>query len=390
MLCTGCQKNESVKNSSMQEESFLLEQDDQPNLEILGEPSLQLEQGYLFPIVGIMTYYFDWNTKQVVPFCNKTECTHEIGKDCSAMQEMDKIGYYKGKIYFTTDMPYNDELQGLSLYRMEKDGTNKELLYDYCVMDDEHVSGPGICANACMHRGYLYYPYQHYDKKEKKYLGGFARRKMEKDAKEEIIITKTGYSVQCGIMKGYGSKVYFEIIDYDKENKEYYQELYSYDIVSGETKVVEESTYEDGTSKFLGYTVIDGNVFYKSKDKVIKIDKESGKETVIFDAEDIQDMMGEQEWKESRLYGDRQYLYISNEYGEDIQNKLLVLDEMGKVVDLIKIGEQEGNDTHFLGSDENLMLFNKSTEKEYVLFYYDKSQVGTGKFEKHEIIKKEH
>ena len=99
LLLAGCQKNETVKKDKQTtagKNDFVLGQDDQSNLNMSGTPCLQREDGYLLGISNLLEY-FDWKTKKVVPFCNRADCSHELGSDCTARQRVANFGYYNAK-----------------------------------------------------------------------------------------------------------------------------------------------------------------------------------------------------------------------------------------------------------------------------------------------------
>ena len=384
VLGTGCQK--SRFNTAKMGDKFVLGQDDQPNLNNNEYNCLKMEEGYFVALDKLQ--YLDWNTKQIVPLCNKAECTHKEGADCDAMQYVLKAGYYNEKIYFTCSSISIGKTIGISLCCMDKDGTKRELLYEYCKFSDGEEGGKGISANACIHRGYLYYAYMNYDEKTEKYSKGIARRKLVKNAKEEIIYVKEddeNWKYSCGIMKGYGECILFRFDGYNDKTQESYQALNSYNIQSQTV----ENLKEIQNNKFYGFTVLQDNVYYKIQDEIIKYDTKAKKETVIFDSSNLQDInMNENEISESSLCGDNTYLYLDNENVTEIKEadkKLYVLDCEGKLVDGIGFGDENADDTCFLGSDDRMLLFRRVVEYEEVFYYCDKEQIGTGQFELHEL-----
>ena len=79
-----------------------------------------------------------------------------------------------------------------------------------------------------------------------------------------------------------------------------------------------EFNYDNNYSTLTGYTVVNGNLYYKYNDEVIRRDSKTGEETVIFDIakEKEEDKETADVWW---LYGDGEYLYLDN-YNDNNSN----------------------------------------------------------------------
>ena len=140
-----------------------------------------------------------------------------------------------------------------------------------------------------------------------------------------------------------------------------------------------EFNYDNNYSTLTGYTVVNGNLYYKYNDEVIRRDSKTGEETVIFDIakEKEEDKETADVWW---LYGDGEYLYLDN-YNDNKKKQLetlLVLNTEGEKIDKLPYGGR------FYGADEKYIYFDIPGDD--IVAYYDKTQLGKGTFETKSLL----
>ncbi len=91
-------------------------------------------------------YYTDRGSTKYVKLCGRPDCKHD-SKDCNAYIGETTIGSYNDHIYW---WGRDDRGQGLSLYRMNLDGSEHEKVKNIVIADSWNYS-------CIFHRGYLFY-----------------------------------------------------------------------------------------------------------------------------------------------------------------------------------------------------------------------------------------
>ncbi len=91
-------------------------------------------------------YYTDRGNTKYVKLCGKPDCKHN-SEDCNAYIGPSSIGAYKDHIYWWR---FDFTERGLSLYRMDLDGSNHEKVKNI-------FSSMSFSYSGKFHRGYLYY-----------------------------------------------------------------------------------------------------------------------------------------------------------------------------------------------------------------------------------------
>ena len=397
LLCTtGCQKKK-ISSQKMQAEpmgeEFILGQDDQPNYNSSSICPIAIEDGYYIQMDRME--YLDWKSKEIVPVCNKAECEHKPLENCNAYNNFsgDTYMYYGGYMYCIDTLVKKDGSQGQALCRIKKDGTDKEKLYDMFALSED-AADDGIALLDCIHRGYIYYAVERLDTETEKTTATVYRRKLEKNASAEKVFEKTAYAMEIAMIKGYGDAVYFTTYGYKEKSYQDGKEiLYKYDIVSGEIEECKKFDYENGESDFRGYTVIDGDLYYKENDQVIYCNQKTGEETVIFDVDKQQTTKDTKEQLSNCwLFSDRTYLYLNNENdmnAKEEDKKLIVLDTKGNTVDEIRFSNKDWELATFYGGDDKCLFFSWAEENKQVFAYYDKEQLGKGTFETKALLEKD-
>ena len=372
---TGCQKQ--TGNADLGE-GFIVGQDDQPNYLSGIDKIAMTKDGNFIAEYGKLEY-FNWESEEITPVCSQSDCDHTDKETCNAYvcTQADEIMYYGDYLYYDNSVVESDGAETVSLYRQKKDGSNSEKLYDLYALSGEETEQISTSVGYAIHRGSIYYNEYDYDTEKQEIVERLCCRKLEKDAEKEVLQEYRGGTSYNYLIRGYGNGIYYMTGSKDADSDQFVSVLYRYDIVSGKTAKM-ASFSQENSNTFGGYTVIDGNLYYKNADEIIKKDKETGEETVVYT------MPADENASGAWLYGDFTYLYL-NLTGGDNQT-LLVLDTNGEKVDEIVYGDSESSGT-FYGADENYLFFNLSKEDSNVTVCYDKKQLGTGTFETKELLK---
>ena len=391
ILLTGCQKQEtsSIKTEvKSMGEDFILGQDDQPNFLSSNIAFSTSEDGYY--ILDWKLEYFDWKSKSVVPVCNKTDCDHSDAQKCSAYacRGANEILYYEDNIYYARSSYAEEGVMGVTLYRIKKDGTQEEKMYDLYLLSEKKANEIGFTSDMAIHRGYIYYEEVDYDLEKKQRISRLCRRKLEKKAEKEVLQEVQGDDAACSMVRGYGDAVYFVVSHMSEDNETKTEDLCKYDIVSEKSEIVKEFLYENGNNTLFGYTVINGNIYYKEKEKIVWKEKETGKEYTWFDMKEQKQDKIENCW----LYGDREYLYLEGigALEDEREKALFVLDTDGKLVDKIPYGKKNVEQIDYHGADDNGLFFSWQENDKMTIAYYDKEQLGKGTFETKELLIKDY
>lgn len=115
----------------------------------------QLATSYLgtpygkYQIIGGFIYYSQYGNTEFTKLCIKTDCDHMYSKCDAFVVDNTRIGYYKGKIYFTE---FANDLT-LKLLYMDMDGRNREVLKPITT----DIPMATSMNDGCFHDGYYYF-----------------------------------------------------------------------------------------------------------------------------------------------------------------------------------------------------------------------------------------
>ena len=207
-LLTGCQSPGPEQDLG---DKFILGEDNQYYFYLSGAqgtPLAESEDCYYFMRNGRYICSKNKETGEVVPLCNKPDCTHdenEMNSDgssnCNAfLGSEDTLDYYHGKIYL--------EGGDSKIYEVDSSGTTRKELLSL----KENLSFMMV------HRGYLYLSFTDYQMKEedcskeriKNMSYRVERYRLDQwDGKPEIVYEKKGEWGQINAMFAYRSRAYF-------------------------------------------------------------------------------------------------------------------------------------------------------------------------------------
>ena len=115
----------------------------------------QLATSYLgtpygkYQIIGGFIYYSQYGNTEFTKLCIKTDCDHMYSECDAFVVDNTRIGYYKGKIYFTE---FANDLT-LKLLYMDMDGRNREVLKPITT----DIPMATSMNDGCFHDGYYYF-----------------------------------------------------------------------------------------------------------------------------------------------------------------------------------------------------------------------------------------
>lgn len=160
----------------------------------------------------------------------------------------------------------------------------------------------------CVHRGYVYYVL---DAGEDGMTSTLYRRKLEKNAKAEVLEESNCETQAYEKISGYGTKIYYALKEYKEDNS--CLQINSYDIITGEKKI-EVSGIEISEN----YQVFGKKIYYTEHKNIHEKDIETEEDKIILSDEFSENMY---------IYVDDKYLYFDN--GRDIEERLYKLDTIG-------------------------------------------------------------
>ncbi|MBQ2799958.1 MAG: hypothetical protein IJF03_01055 [Lachnospiraceae bacterium] len=288
---TACGNSENAQYTS---EEYLPESDDQPNI-IYGRNFIEGNSGYYFydPMDNIQ--FYDFNLKKTHILCNKPECTHE-DEECSSYTGGVTLRYAEGNLYYVAEEGTTGDVY---FWRKSGDGSKTEKLFLLYHFDEPQVEIASTLF--CIHRDYVYYFLQGM---EEGYSSVLYRRKLEKNAKIEVLEALESEAQDYDEVYGCGNKIYYVLDSYEKDNR--YMELRSYDIISGEKKT-ELKRMGLGES----YYIYNNKMFYTSEQNICELDLKNGEDKVIMSGEFSESVF---------VHADDKYLYFDNSC--DIEKRL--------------------------------------------------------------------
>ncbi|MBQ9886040.1 MAG: hypothetical protein IJM37_04160 [Lachnospiraceae bacterium] len=372
MVLSACGKaGDKLSSKDFSYANIQLGYDAQPYFDEMVGGIARVEKGYYYlsnDVENNCTYlmYFDENTQNAVPVCNKAECSHKAASDCDAVFSKDPIEgigtpyglwYYEGSLYIIINkLDINTELTNCDLYQISLDGSKRIKYIE--LFKTKNFGFVPYC-----HRGFLYIALD-YDEDEVELY----RVKLKKGAELEQIYTfkaeaanildyqpyKKGIAFKCFSMED--GKIVSCVKYYDAETNEITE------LVSGLND--------------MSYRIIDNNYYYMI-DKDLYVYNMDTKDSNLLYTFDYQVYLS---YDGKYLYGDvctGALLLPADEH------YIYVLDTEGNLVDKIQTVSNcscsFGDEKYLFQTfdlNENLVRLDES-----VIKAFDKSQIGTGKQE---------
>lgn len=244
----------------------------------------QSKQGYYF-CYGKMLMFYDFKSKQVVPVCNKPNCTHDstTSPDCNAVFSDNYMSYdtgtgvryYEGYLYMTAcdedgyDCLYQISLDGstrekyMRLYRSGKTETTTESIEGTSTQSYRRAPDYWI------HRGYVYY----INNMEK----NLAIRRMKMGSeKEELVYQTQGERAALYRMKAYGDYLVFQTGNFEEDMIEIDAGIYAYNTKTREIGEIVNNVYNE-------YHIYGDSVYYATATGIRRYDMKTQEDTSIID-----------------------------------------------------------------------------------------------------------
>lgn len=230
---------------------------------------------YFFDNRTIM--FYDFASKQVVPLCNRPNCTHDVmnSPDCNAiLNENDNIAmnydtltiqFYKGNLYISgCDKEGYD-----SIYKISQDGSTREQymkLYRSGMtqtVNESYRRSPTFC----IHRGYVYYI------NEMEETQTIRRMEMGKDD-TEIVYEPQGERATVYRMKAYGDYLVFQTGNFAEDMINIDGRICAYNIKTSEIGTIVNDVYNE-------YHVFNGKVYYTTATEIRCYDMETKEDVAV-------------------------------------------------------------------------------------------------------------
>lgn len=295
--------------------------------------------GYYF-VDGLNLFFFDCQTKQMYPVCNKVNCDHS---NSNCMSYLSPFRFFVG----TSIGYYNDSIYNLG-YESDNSALKHNYMYQISLEDFKQRKGAylydsiGLSIAYIMHRGYVYYTNDGGEMKEttatiyRAMLGNTGQNASEKVFEYSAI----GASI-IGL-KAYGNYIFFKTASYeDTQGNGYKTVLNCLNIHTLEAQQL--------TGDIYSYVAEGGKVYYEPDEKtVICLDLETGEETLFCNIEGP-----------CYISADSKYLYFDNIQATGInenvkERKIYVYDKSGNYITEI-IPKNSKDDCYFGGDD--IMIF---------------------------------
>ena len=361
LALASCTNNASNENSLADNSVFTIGEDDQPFYTSRTAIKLSNGEGYYFWHINRL-YYYDKITKSCVIVCSKPDCEHKDyelngeNNSCNAYLPSDEYyfekgyAYYNGSIY-VLGQSSKDEYT-VSLNRISSDGAVREEICEMFTISDWNDIG-----EFTVHRGYAFCSLRTSENTSSFYSVNIS------DKSVSIVCEIKGYAAEIDRMVGYGKYMYFsKSYAEDKELENWNGKICRFDIETGKI---------DELLNNLGYfCVLNDNVYYINYGKYKKIYVYNTKDKTT---SELADTPGDSKI----ILTDGENLYISNFDNETIEKKnikIFIMSSNGELMDEVSVPSCqlfEGGDNDFMFIETN----EGSTQA------FDKSQIGTGKYE---------
>lgn len=329
------------------------------------------ETGY-YVLASKYLFFFDAELKVSTPLCVKPNCLHDNDNCSVAIGVVDQIAYNNEKIYYIESAGEEKEFEGSYITALSADGSKKEHLYYF----------KETCVDWIVHRGYFYFSVYEYDKSNIAEMGQEINRDayiyripLDKSTDEREVVYYAKHvsgDSQIDELMAFGDYLYFIVTGNTKENNEFVFESYKQDLKDFS---LERLCIENGIELMTPSLIDDKLIFASSKEK----DGEYQYYITDFNGNNPEPFCWVHE--DDKLISDGKYIYIGKDVyymEDDTQRTMTVYDAKMNKVDDIDLGSGSVTTWRFLPVDDKLFLFGgKQDAGKYVVFYYDKSVIGS-------------
>ncbi|MGN0351531.1 MAG: hypothetical protein ACI4ES_07755 [Roseburia sp.] len=314
---------------------------------------------YIFDENTDLVMFWDAETKEYVPLCNKPECAHD-DENCNAYFSSEEYKPGVMKCYGTSLYLEAIKEDGIYLEQVSADGATRKTLCRLTENKEENIG------NIILHHGAAYYEIETLDvtNGNEAYVYKIL---LEEDAKPEVVDSFSGIGATFSGIYGYENKIYllhtwiseeYEVETAEGMNSGLFHELYSYDIETGEKQLLSQEniiSYDvDTKAGKIYYCLVGGNVYQMDLDgKNVKL---------VYDTEGAFPM-GTIRVTDGYIYLDN---WLSKLNALEEENKLYVLSSEGT---LIKEIEKKTDAYYQLALGDDNYIFTTDGKNTY---YIDK------------------
>lgn len=359
MVLTGCASGKGDVNTEQNSPAYVADEDYQNFLSSLSAMA-KVPNGYYF-FNDLRLYYFDAETKETYPVCNKPNCNHETAS-CMAFFNLFQyypfmLSYYKNALY---------------VWGWEEDGgTRHNYIYEISLDDYKRKKAAFLFDSTSsasiyfmIHRGYIYYIKSGgTDLKEQ--TASLYRVKIGDTStkrEEEAIYTFSGIGAEIWGLTASGNRLYVMNSSYsDTEGNGY---ATSYSVIDIHTLESKELIGNEAYSFFA-----DENYAYYGKDEntICRIDLATNEETAFCEINGP-----------CYISADSKYIYFDNLQAvhidkiEEKNRQITVYDKSGNYV--TEVVPQDAKDECYFGGDDYIFFKDMGDSKVYA---FDKSQLAS-------------
>lgn len=341
----------------------------------------EVEDGYYF-MNGSFLFYADKSTMDPIPVCNRPNCLHD--------KETDPSKIYLCNAFLSIPTPtrsfltiYHNSLYALSSLNVATGDSQPELIKissDGSKRQTEFILPPETYAIA-MHRGFLYYV----EMDETNGKTTLRRHKLGK-AKDQSELIYASDILGGNILDiiAFGNNLYFR--ESGNLDDTYIARIIRFDLLLGKSSQIFRA---DATS-LCGMPRIVNNKLY--------CEIWNGPEAKIspmYESDFMGDNMKKVFTKEmsDTACADNQYFYYGkgapSQEGDSFTHTITVCDVNGNEIDAVSTNQIQAKYFDFIpGNDQHLFIWFLN-ENEMCYYWMDKSKIGSGQLELHELLKQD-
>ena len=346
LALAGCAGGSGDVNTEQNSPAYVAQEDYQNYLEYYF-PIVKASDGYYF-FNSTYLYYFDTQSKEAYPVCNKPNCDHQ-GGGCMA--------YYSTLKYYPFILSYYKN--ALYVWGWETNGANRHNYIYEISLDDYKVKKSAFLFDSTssasiyfmIHRGYY-----------RKYGRTDTRRDTSTKREEEAIYEFSGIGAEIWSLTASGNRLFVLNSAYGYTEGNGYATSYS--VIDIHTLESKELIGNRSYSRFA-----DENYVYYGKDEntICRIDLATGEETVFCE------IAGP-----CYISADSNYVYFDNlqavhiDKAKEKDRRISVYDKSGNYI--TEVAAREADDECYFGGDDYMFFKDLSKNEVYAL---DKSQLAS-------------
>ena len=359
LALAGCAGGSGDVNTEQNSPAYVAQEDYQNYLEYYF-PIVKASDGYYF-FNSAYLYYFDTQSKEAYPVCNKPNCDHQ-GGGCMA--------YYSTLKYYPFMLSYYKN--ALYVWGWETNGANRHNYIYEISLDDYKVKKSAFLFDSTssasiyfmIHRGYIYYIKDGGTDLKEQTAAVYRVKIGDTSTKreEEAIYEFSGIGAEIWALTASGNRLFVLNSAYgDTEGNGYATSYSTIDIHTLESKELV------GSGAYSFFADADYAYYGKDENTICRIDLATGEETVFCET-----------GGPCYISADSNYVYFDNlravhiDKAEEKDRKIAVYDKSGNYV--TEVAAREADDECYFGGDDYMFFKDLSKNEVYAL---DKSQLAS-------------